>query len=574
MIHYFKTILSSEYDRDPGFIRLVRVILSLSTLTALVMAVIEAISMQPADALRFVSIIGALAVLSGISFLLTYRNILWPGKILFPVAVLVGVTFMAISANGLHDSSMVVFSLVIVIAGLIAGQKAIPLATLFTLLGVWTVAFADKTGITQAAIARNTGWDDITVVTLIQVVVAASLNELMRRLNSSLETSRANEQAQIRSVQELRELQTTLEQRVSDRVKALNISAEVSRRLSTILDQKELVIEVVEEVKAAFNYYHAHIYLIQESGGDLIMAGGTGEAGATMLARGHKIQKGRGLVGRAAETNAPVLVPDTSRDPDWLPNPLLPETKSEIAVPISAGDKVLGVLDVQNNVAGSLGEQDVDLLRTIANQVAVAVQNARLYTQAEDAIQEARSLVDYAPEAIVVVDLETGLFTDPNENAVQLYGLSREELAKVGPAQMSPPRQPDGRPSTEKAMEKINDAMQGRSPVFEWTHRNAQGEDIPCEVRLVRLPGAHPRVRASVTNIAERKHLEELTIQRARQQEAINTITQRIQSATTVEAALQIAARELGHALGMKSTLITLDLAAPTVGPVSGQATQ
>ncbi|MDX1687508.1 MAG: GAF domain-containing protein [Candidatus Promineifilaceae bacterium] len=169
-----------------------------------------------------------------------------------------------------------------------------------------------------------------------------------------------------------------LEERVAERTKALRTSVEVSRRLSTILDRQELVAEVVKQVQDAFGYYHVHIYLLDEERQKLVMAGGTGAAAREMLARNHQLKLGQGLVGRAAVNREVVLEPDVAQAPGWLSNPLLPETKAEVAVPIIAGDEVLGVIDVQHDVVDGLGQSDAELVELIASQVAVALENARL----------------------------------------------------------------------------------------------------------------------------------------------------------------------------------------------------
>lgn len=147
-------------------------------------------------------------------------------------------------------------------------------------------------------------------------------------------------------------------------------------------------------------------------------------------------------------------------------------------------------------------------------------------TERKQAVALLRSMVENAPEAIGIIDLTTGLFIEPNENAVKLYGLPVEELVKVGPVDMSPPLQPDGSSSAKKAMEKINAAMQGRVQVFEWMHRNARGENFPCEIRLSHLPGPRPQVRFTATDITARKRAEvEVQESRARFQGLVETLS-------------------------------------------------
>jgi PAS domain S-box-containing protein len=122
-----------------------------------------------------------------------------------------------------------------------------------------------------------------------------------------------------------------------------------------------------------------------------------------------------------------------------------------------------------------------------------------------------RTLIEHAPEAIVVFDGESSRFVSCNENATRLFGLSREALAQMGPAEVSPLVQADGRLSVDAAREHIAAAMAGRPVVFEWMHRRADGGLIPCEVRLVRLPGdGRPLIRGSIIDNSERRRREQM----------------------------------------------------------------
>jgi GAF domain-containing protein/HAMP domain-containing protein len=194
--------------------------------------------------------------------------------------------------------------------------------------------------------------------------------------------------------QRLQETVDTLEERVVERTRQLETVVQISQRLTGILDLSDLLRQVVNLTKETFDYYHVHIYLMDEKGESLLMTAGYGEAGAEMKVQGHSIPitAPKSLVARAAREGVVITVENVRLDSDWLPNPLLPHTYSEMAVPVMLGAQVVGVLDVQSKEIGGLTHEDEVALRALANQVATAVRNARLFSETQEALYEAQRL--------------------------------------------------------------------------------------------------------------------------------------------------------------------------------------
>ena len=187
----------------------------------------------------------------------------------------------------------------------------------------------------------------------------------------------------------LRKAVDALEAKIAERARKTEVVVEISQRLSAILDLNALLREVVTTVKETFNYYHAHIYLLDEEGKTMMVVEGYGRAGEELKRKGHKIPLDRrqSLVARAARERRVVNVGNVQDDPTWMPNPVLPDTRSEMAVPVMLGDDVVGMLDVQSTKINGFTEEDETTLQALANQVAIAVHNTRLFAQMQETRQ-------------------------------------------------------------------------------------------------------------------------------------------------------------------------------------------
>jgi GAF domain-containing protein len=182
---------------------------------------------------------------------------------------------------------------------------------------------------------------------------------------------------------QLRDLVSSLEERVAARTKDLEIVAEVGTATATILESKSLLQAVVDLTKERFNLYHSHIYLLDEGGKNLVLTAGAGEPGRIMVAEKHSIPLSReqSLVARAAREQKGVTVNDVTQAADFLPNPLLLDTRSELAVPMIVGGNVIGVFDIQSEQVGRFADSDVNIQTTLAAQLATSIQNVRSFEQ-------------------------------------------------------------------------------------------------------------------------------------------------------------------------------------------------
>jgi len=196
-----------------------------------------------------------------------------------------------------------------------------------------------------------------------------------------------------RMVSRLDELQNTLEQQVVERTKQLSATNEVGRVASSSLDPDELLAKVILLVPERFGYYYAAIYLLDPSEKWAELKEATGEAGKLLRQNRHRLEvAGRSMVGTAIREKTARIAQIASEEKQRYENPILPYTRSEIALPLIVGDRVLGALNVQSTKESDFGPQVIETMQNMAGQVAIALENARLFQEAQHNIREMRTI--------------------------------------------------------------------------------------------------------------------------------------------------------------------------------------
>ena len=224
--------------------------------------------------------------------------------------------------------------------------------------------------------------------------LAGRRQDVLEALNSELMT-RENE---------LRSMQSTLEQRVEQRTEELALAhqksekrarqlqtiAEIAHEVISIRSVDKLMPQLSQKIGNQVGYYHVGIFLIDELGQDVILSASNSEGGLRMLQRGYRVKVGtQDAVGFAAQGGRALIALDIGDDAVSFDNPDLPMTRSEMALPLKSGDTIIGVMDIQSTEENAFAREDIATLSILADQVGIAIQNAILYERAQSSLREA-----------------------------------------------------------------------------------------------------------------------------------------------------------------------------------------
>jgi len=329
-----------------------------------------------------------------------------------------------------------------------------------------------------------------------------------------------------RMVSRLEGLQNTLEQQVLERTKQLAATNEVGRVAASSLDPDELLARVVNLFPEQFGYYYASIYLLDPSQKWAELKHATGEAGRVLKQNHHRLEViGRSMVGSAIREKTARIAQIASQEKQRFENPLLPYTRSEIALPLTVGDRVLGALNVQSMKEADFGPQVIETMQNMASQVTIALENARLYQEAQQVIKEMRAV-----QQQYLMEAWKG-FARENENLEYAVGDEVDENAKIIEVPIS-----------------LRDQILGYIVLEgsqDWTAEQKSLVDAVTKQAAIALENARLVSESRQAAVRERMLAE---------------INSKIWSSATIDGVLQTVVKELGRRLDASHATIELNM--------------
>jgi GAF domain-containing protein len=490
-----------------------------------------------------------LAVMVGL-FVLMRFGFIAQASVIMVILSWLALTVQDYSAAGIRDTIYMGYIVVILLAGLLLDIRFSMGVAIASVLAGWGFAYLETVGtfIPRVDTAYNMARDFTVIFILISVLTYITVTGLQ----NAIERLKVNAGELEKSNVELRDLQIGLEKRVElrtselvtttkqteQRAKQLQTVADVARTMATVQDMDTLLPTITRLISAQFGYYHTGIFLNDERKEFAVLKAANSEGGKKMLDRGHTLRIGeQGIVGYVAKYGQPRIALDTGKDAVFFTNPDLPNTRSEVALPLVIGEKITGVLDVQSLQPSAFGEAEIEVLSTLANLVAVAIENARSFSQMNRALfemQDTYSRFTGQEWAKFSSDIQTTGF---RYSGLEVEPVNSIEASSIDSETIQVPIKLRG-----QVLGHLN--VRPRSPDQQW------GED-----ENVLAQAAADRVALALENARLLHNAQK----RAAKEHKIGEITNKISSSTNLDNILLTAIVELGQAITDSEVIIQFE---------------
>ena len=323
----------------------------------------------------FVVLITLLIALQGLQIPLRRGHVKAVG-IIVVVSLTTAIAFSIAAGGTVRAPAISMLVLIILIAGLTISRRAAYWTTAANIFFVIALVYAEYNKLLPPP-ETEVNIQQVILFSVSAILTVYLLSLALERIETSLALAKHNQKT-------LETLNISLEERISNATHNLTVAAEVGRNISRVSNLDSLLKDAVELIQNSFNLYYAQIYLTDRIRRNLVLRAGTGQVGEKLLNRGHRLPIDMGSInGTAAVERQAVIVENTESSRIHRANPLLPDTRSEMAIPLITQERVVGVLDLQSSETNALNIENLPAFEALAGQLAVTIVNAELFAEIE-----------------------------------------------------------------------------------------------------------------------------------------------------------------------------------------------